>query len=347
MKKRNLSVNCRVDETESQGKMTEMKESGPATTPGPPFPWGTTRRYNAYVDYLRRRFGERVQKVIVDAGFTCPNRDGSKGYGGCTYCNNESFKPPYCRPGMSVKEQVEAGIEFLTRRYKAKRFIAYFQPYSNTYAPLPQLQQLYEQALAHPRVVGLAVGTRSDCVDEEKIAYLQELARDYYVTIEYGLESPYDKTLQWINRRHDFRNWVEAVEMTAGRGIHICAHLILGFPTETREEMLRTAQIVSRYPIDYLKIHHLHIVQGTVLAKKYRQNPFPLLGYREYLDLVVEFLERLRPDIKLQRVVGETHPRHLIAPQWGLRADAVQRHIEAELERRQTHQGKHFEAAKK
>ena len=306
----------------------------------PVFAWGTNRRYNAYVDYLKARFGSRVQKVIVDAGFSCPNRDGSKGYGGCIYCNNESFKPPYCQPQMSVKEQVAAGIEYLSRRYKVNRFIAYFQPYSNTYAPLSRLQELYRQALEHPQVIGLAIGTRSDCVDEEKIGFLQQLARDYYVTIEYGLESPYDKTLQWINRQHDFQNWAEAVRLTAGRGIHICAHVILGFPGESREEMLETARIVSDYPLDYLKIHHLHIVKNTVLANRYRESPFPLLDYRAYIDLVVEFIRRLRPDIKIQRLVGETHPRILIAPNWGLRADVIQRHIEEEMERRDVWQGK-------
>ncbi|GAB4369791.1 MAG: TIGR01212 family radical SAM protein [Calditrichia bacterium] len=307
------------------------------------FSWGTTRRYNAYVDYLRQRFGGRLQKVIVDAGFTCPNRDGTKGYGGCTYCNNDSFKPPYCQPDMSIAQQVEAGIEFLSRRYKTERFLVYFQPYSNTYAPLSRLQDLYEQALQDPRVVGLAIGTRSDCIDREKLTYLQQLAQRCYLTIEYGLESPYDKTLSWIRRMHDFRNWARAVEMTAGRGIHICAHVILGFPTETREEMLNTARIISDYPIDYLKIHHLHIVEKTVLAQIYRKAPFPLPGYREYIDLVVEFLQRLRPDIKLQRLVGETHPRFLIAPNWGLRADVIQRHIEEELEKRDVWQGKRFE----
>ena len=310
----------------------------------PVFPWGSVRRYNAYVDYLRQRFGGRVQKVIVDAGFTCPNRDGSKGRGGCIYCNNDSFKPPYCEPGMDVRRQVEAGIEYLSRRYKVNRFIAYFQPYSNTYAPLPRLQELYEQALAHPQVIGLAIGTRSDCIDEAKLNYLQQLAQNYYITIEYGLESPYDHTLRWIRRGHDFRNWVEAVQLTAGRGIHICAHVILGFPTETREQMLNTARIVSRYPIDYLKIHHLHVVKGTVLEKMYEQEPFPLPGYREYVELVVEFLQWVKPQIKVQRLVGETHPRILVAPHWGLRADTIQRHIEEELKKRDAWQGKQWQA---
>ncbi len=309
------------------------------------FPWGTNRPYNAYVDDMRQRFGERVQKVIVDAGFTCPNRDGTKGYGGCIYCNNESFKPSYCKPIYSVRQQVEAGIEFLQRRYGARKFIVYFQPYSNTYAPLPRLQELYEQALEHPQVIGLAIGTRSDCVDESIIRYIEQLAREYYITIEYGLESPYDKTLEWIHRGHDFANWERAIELTAGRGIHICAHVILGFPTETREEMLETARIVSRYPIDYLKIHHLHVVRGTILEKMYREHPFPLPGYREYIQLVVDFLERLRPDIKIQRLVGETHPRILVAPNWGLRADVIQRHIEEALRERNTFQGRLYPPA--
>ena len=310
------------------------------------FPWNTSRRYNAYVDYIRQRFGERIQKVIVDAGFTCPNRDGSKGYGGCIYCNNESFKPPYCQPQFSVKEQVTRGIEFLERRYGARKFIAYFQPYSNTYAPLARLRNLYQQALEHPRVIGLAIGTRSDCVDEDILNYLEELAQEYYITIEYGLESPYDRTLEWIHRGHDFRNWEQAVEQTAGRGIHICAHVILGFPIETREQMLETARIVSRYPIDYLKIHHLHIVKNTILEAMFRKKPFRLLEYREYIQLVVDFLERLRPDIKIQRLVGETHPRNLVAPNWGLRADVIQHHIEQELEKRDSWQGKLFQREK-
>ncbi|MFQ5584013.1 MAG: TIGR01212 family radical SAM protein, partial [Calditrichia bacterium] len=297
---------------------------------------------NAYVDYLRNRFGGRVQKVSIDAGFTCPNRDGTKGFGGCTYCNNASFVPPYCQPGMSIGEQVAAGVDYLSRRYKADRFIAYFQAYSNTYAPLEHLKKLYSEALAHPQITGLAIGTRPDCVDEEKIAYLQELAARYYVVVEYGAESIYDHSLERLNRQHTFREWVEAVEMTAGRGIFISSHVILGLPGETREQMLHTAEVISQYPIDYLKIHHLHIVKKTILARQHRQNPFPLLNYREYLDLVIEFLQRLRPDIKIQRLVGETHPRYLVGPLWGLRAATIMKHVEEELQKRGAWQGKLF-----
>ena len=309
-----------------------------------PYPWGTTRPYNAYVDYMRSRFGGRVQKVSVHAGFTCPNRDGSKGWGGCTYCNNRSFVPPYCQPGMSIADQVKAGIAFLSRRYRTEKFIVYFQAYSNTYAPLERLKHLYEQALAHPQVIGLAIGTRPDCVDEEKIAYLAELAQKYFISIEYGLESISDATLQRLNRAQTFAEWEHAVAMTAGKGIEICSHVILGLPGETREHMLRTAEVISRYPIDSLKIHHLHVVKKTILASQYQREPFHLLGYREYLDLVIDFLQRLRPDIKIQRLVGETHPRHLIGPIWGLRADTIQREIEREMRQRNVWQGKLYRA---
>jgi radical SAM protein (TIGR01212 family) len=306
------------------------------------FPWGTSRPYNAYGDFIKKKFGSRVQKVIVDAGFSCPNRDGSKGYGGCTYCNNDSFKPRYCNPELSIAEQVTSGIEFLSRRYKADKFMVYFQPYSNTHAPLEELKKKYEQALQHPQVIGLSIGTRPDCIDEAKIAYLQELAQKYFITIEYGLESPYDETLRWINRQHDFQSWVQAVELTAGRGIHICCHIILGFPSETREMMLGTAKIISRHPIDDLKIHHLHIVPKTVLAKRYQDEPFPLLGYEEYIQFVAEFLSYLRPDIKIQRLAGETPPGMLIAPDWGVKGGEIQRRIEAELNCQQLWQGKKY-----
>ncbi len=306
----------------------------------PIFPWGSSRPYNAYVDHLKERFGGRVQKVTVDAGFTCPNRDGSKGYGGCIYCNNDSFKQTYNSPDRTIPEQIETGISFLSRRYKADRFIAYFQAYSNTYAPLKRLKVLYEQALSHPKVVGLAIGTRSDCIDEEKIAYLEQLSGNYHITVEYGLESPYDKSLAWINRQHDFQNWVKAVEMTDGRGIHICSHIILGFPTESREEMLQTADILSRYPLDSLKIHHLHVVKKTALAKRYKDKPFHLFGYQEYIQLVTDFLQRLRPDIRIQRLCGETHPGMLITPQWGVRSDVLQRRVEMEMQRKNVWQGK-------
>jgi radical SAM protein (TIGR01212 family) len=308
------------------------------------FPWGTSRRYNAFVDSLKQEYGSRIQKIIVNAGFSCPNRDGSKGYGGCVYCNNNSFSPGYCQPDLSISEQIKKGMAFLTRRYKVDKFIVYFQPFSNTHAPLKKLQILYEQALAHPNVIGLSIGTRPDCVDEEKISYFEQLARDYFVTLEYGLESPYDKTLRWINRQHRFKDWVDAVNLTAGKGIGICAHIILGLPTESHREMLETAKIISRFAIDHLKIHHLHIVQRTVLARLFKENPFHLFAYSEYIQLVVNFLQYLRPDIKIQRLVGETQPKLLIGPDWGIRADIVQKHIHQQLEKCDVWQGKLYQS---
>ncbi|RMF58905.1 MAG: TIGR01212 family radical SAM protein [Calditrichaeota bacterium] len=208
------------------------------------------------------------------------------------------------------------------------------------------MKTLYEQALQHPQVLGLVIGTRPDCIDAEKLDYLQELAQKYYISIEYGLESPNNVTLEKLNRGHTFEEWAQAVEMTSGRGIHICSHVILGLPGEKREEMLHTAEILSQYPIDSLKVHHLHIVKKTVLAVEYQRNPFPVFGYREYIDLVIEFLQRLRSTIMIQRLVGETHPRHLLAPIWGVRANKVQKDIELEMIRRNVWQGKKADLVK-
>ncbi len=306
------------------------------------YPWGTKRPYFAYKDYLQQRFGGRIQKVSVDAGFTCPNRDGTKAFGGCTYCNNVSFVPPYCKPGMSIAQQVGSGVEYLSKRYSVDQFLVYFQAYTNTYAPLDHLKSLYEQALSHPQVLGLAIGTRPDCVDEKKIEYIDSLARAHYISIEYGLESIYDRSLIDINRAQTFAEWEDAVAMTAGRNIRICSHIILGLPGETHEDMIRTADVISRYPIHSLKLHHLHIVKKTVLAARYRREPFPVFEYREYIDVVIEFLQRLRPDIVIERLVGETHPRHLIAPIWNVRAGTVQQDIEREMQRRNVWQGKKY-----
>ena len=307
------------------------------------FPWGSDLPYNAYKDYLLKRFGGRLQKVSVDAGFTCPNRDGVKAYGGCTYCNNVSFVPNYCKPGMSIEEQTRAGIEYLKKRYGATKFVVYFQAYSNTYAPLSYLKYLYDQALKLPEVSGIVVSTRPDCIDKEKIAYFEDLAKTHYVSLEYGLESIYDRTLALLNRGHTFQEWADVVEMTANRDIHVAAHLILGLPGETRDDMLHTAEVISKYPIQSLKLHHLHIVKKTALATQYLREPFPLFTYEQYLDLVIEFLQRLNPNIMIQRLVGETRPRHLIAPNWGVRTSVVVQDIVAEMRRRDAWQGKLYQ----
>ena len=302
------------------------------------------KRYNAYNAYLKKAYGERVQKVTVDAGFTCPNRDGSAGYGGCTYCNNDSFNPGYNDAQKSIRQQVSEGTEFLRRRYKVDKFIVYFQPYSNTYAPLPDLMRMYEEALSCEGVVGLTIGTRPDCIDPEKIAYLQSLARSYDITIEYGLESIYDDSLKRINRGHDFQSYLDALEITKNRGIKICTHIILGFPWETSEQWVHEADVLSGLPFDFLKIHQLHIVKNTVMEKQHKKNPMSLFTVSEYVETVIAFLERLNPDIIIQRLAGEAPLPMLVAPKWGKRNTELIRYIEKGMEKNDTWQGKYFRA---
>ncbi len=301
-------------------------------------------RYNAFGPYLKERFGCRVYKVIVDAGFTCPNRDGSVAIGGCTYCNNDAFRPELVDRLKPVPDQVQEGIDYLKMRYRAGKFIVYFQPYSNTYAPLERLVPLYESALKHPEVVGLAVGTRPDCVDDDKLGWFESLARTHLVILEYGLESIHDSTLSRINRGHDFGCWADAVARTRNRGIGICTHVILGFPWETRDEMLAMAGVISNAGIDYLKLHHLHVVRHTAMGREYQRKPFRLLEYDEYLDLVVDFLERLAPEVRLQRLFGLAPERELLAPKWNRTKAEVQYDIECRLEQRDTWQGRLWEA---
>ncbi len=276
----------------------------------------SVRRYHAFGEYLRDRFRAQVYKVNVDAGFTCPNRDGTVSLGGCIYCNNDSFRPSACSSTVPLRQQIEKGIPYLRRRYGAEKFIVYFQPFTNTHAPVETLERLYREALDVPDVVGLAIGTRPDCVDERKIALLEDLARDHFILVEYGLQSVYDRTLKFINRGHDYRCFRRAVEMTAGRGIQVGAHLILGFPTETREDMLAMAGELSGLAVGFLKLHQLQVISGTALATLYQAKPFPTLGYREYLGLVTEFLERLSPEIVIQRLFASAPESILIAPVW-------------------------------
>jgi len=301
--------------------------------------------YNAYSDFIIRKYGERVQKVTVDAGFTCPNRDGTLGKGGCTYCNNDSFNPVYNDPAKSISEQITEGIEFLQRRYKVKKFFVYFQPFSNTYGSLERLKECYEEALSFPQVVGITIGTRPDCIDEQKIDYLAGLTEQYSITIEYGLESIYDETLKKINRGHDFQSYLKALEMTTNRGIQICTHLILGFPWETKQQWLMEAEVLSGLPIDFLKIHHLHLVKATVLSHTYEKQPFELLSYSQYIDVVCSFLERLNPGIIIQRLFGQTPADLLLAPQWNKSSSEMLRDIEIAFERRKSWQGKDYKTA--
>lgn len=300
------------------------------------------KRYNYYSGYLLKKYGQRIQKVTVDAGFTCPNRDGSISTGGCIYCNNVSFNPGYNDPSKSITQQMEEGIEFLKRRYGVKKFFVYFQPYTNTYAPLEKLKEYYEQALSFPEVIGLTIGTRPDCVDDEKIEYLSQLAKEYDITVEYGLESIFDDTLKKINRGHDFDSFIKALDITVGKGIKICTHIILGFPWENKQEWLKEAEILSGLPIDYLKIHQLHIVKDTQIAHLHEKEPFTLLSYPQYLDVVISFIEKLNPNIVLQRLCGETQPLVLIAPKWGKRYPEILQDIDREMINRDTWQGKFY-----
>jgi radical SAM protein (TIGR01212 family) len=298
--------------------------------------------YNSYLGYLNEKYGERIQKVTVDAGFTCPNRDGSVGSGGCIYCNNLSFNPGYNDASKSITQQINEGIAFLTHRYKTKKYIVYFQPFSNTYAPLKVLQKYYREALAVPQVIGLTIGTRPDCIDKDKLAYLAALAADYDITIEYGLESIADATLVKINRGHNLQCYLDAVQLTAAYKLKICTHIILGFPWENQELWLQTAHLLSALPINFLKIHQLHIIKDTPLGQQYLLKPFSLLTFTAYLETIITFLEHLNPDIIIQRLAGEAPPRMLLAPHWGMRSSEIVRKIEKEMERRNSWQGKRY-----
>lgn len=312
------------------------------------YPWGDVRRYNSYSGYFKRQFGGRVQKLSIDAGFTCPNRDGTVGVGGCTYCNNDAFNPSYCNPNKSITQQIDEGIEFHAVRYRrAERYLAYFQAFSNTYAPLDKLKKLYEEALAHPKVIGLVIGTRPDCVDEEKLDYLQYISNKYYINLEYGIESCYNKTLALINRGHTFEQSVWAIEQTHRRGIQIGAHLIFGLPGETREQMLAEADAISQLPLHSIKFHQLQIIKGTTMEKQYKNTPemFNLFIMDDYFNFLADFIERLNPNFVIERFTGEAPPRFLALPTWGnLRTDQLMIEFEKILEKRDTWQGKMFKA---
>jgi radical SAM protein (TIGR01212 family) len=310
------------------------------------YPWGHKRRFNSYTEYIRRTFGGRVQKVVVDAGFTCPNRDGLKGTGGCTYCDNDAFNPSYCDPKEDLHVQISKGIEFHSVRYRrAEKFLVYFQPYSNTYAPLETLKPLYERALEYPGVIGLVIGTRPDCVDEAKLDYLKKLSERFFIQVEYGIESCNDRTLRHINRGHTFAESAEMILRTHERGIRTGAHMIFGLPGESEEEMLSEAEMLSSLSIDTIKFHQLQIVKGTTMEREYLADAsgFVQFTMEEYIRFIVSFIERLNPGIVIERFSGEVPPRLLNHVSWDLiRYDEVLRLIEKELERRDTWQGKYF-----
>ena len=301
-------------------------------------------RYNSYIGYFKKTYGERLQKVVVDAGFTCPNRDGLVGTGGCTYCDNAAFHPGYSTAGIPIHEQIDEGIKFHRVRYrKAEKFLAYFQPYSNTYAPLERLREVYEEALSHPLVAGIVIGTRPDCVDGDKLDYLASLARDHVVVIEYGIESVYNRTLQRINRGHSFEDAVRAVEMTTARGLTQGAHFIFGLPGETVGDMLAYAPIINKMSLHSVKFHQLQIVRGTAMEREFASHPsdFVTFSLDEYLDFIADLLERLRPDLYIERFAGEVPPRFVNSTPWGLlRNTELIRLLEQRLESRDTWQGR-------
>ncbi len=298
-------------------------------------------RYNTYGRWLRNRFGDRVHKVSVDGGFTCPNRDGSVARGGCTYCNNESFRAAGTDRGKPDADQVRDGIRFLKRRFEARKFLVYWQNYTNTYAPTDVLRQRYAGALdADPSIVGMTIGTRPDCLEEEKLDMIAEVIGDRYVCIEMGLESIYDSTLRRVNRGHDLDCYRKAVQRVRARGMDVCAHIILGFPGESRAQLLAYPSVLNDLDVQFVKIHHLHLVKGTILAREYERRPFPLFSLAGWTDLLGDFIVLLDPRIVIQRLFGWTPERYLVAPHWNADRAAILRKIEATFEQRDVWQGK-------
>lgn len=306
---------------------------------------GTAERkgYNNYGTFLREKYnGQKVYKVIVDAGFSCPNRDGSKGFGGCTYCNTDSFTPELSRKLPSITEQVLQGIERAQRAYKAERFIIYFQPNTNTYGTVEYLKKCYDEALAVAPdvIVGLSVGTRPDCLDADKVALLESYCDRWDVDVEMGMESIFDTTLQQINRGCSHQEFVDAVGLFANSPIDLCIHTVFGFPGETNEMMLQYIHEINRFPqIKFVKFHHLHIVEGSILGVHYKRNPFPLFTLEEYTNLLCQLIPLLRPDIIIQRLFGISDWDLLIAPNWGLKKTLIQNYMDKEIASRNIIQG--------
>lgn len=303
------------------------------------------KRFNSYNRILRDAFAARVYKIGLRMDFTCPNRDGTVAVGGCIYCNNASHTPQDYRPRASVTEQLEQGAAAIRRRHRAERFIAYFQSYSNTYDAAAKLERLYREALDFPGVVGLSISTRPDCLPDDVLDLIGELARQTYVWLELGLESIYDRTLQWVNRGHGLREFIDAAERCKKRGLRLCAHLIFGFPGETRADMLATPALLNRLEIDGVKLHNLHVIRNTALEKLYNTTRFPLLSRDDYVSLVVDFLELLKPEIVVHRLTGETYRAITVAPAWSVDKISVHNAIYRELENRDTWQGKCYPAA--
>lgn len=309
------------------------------------YPWGHTRRYNDFSSHIKELHSERIQKVSIDAGFTCPNRDGSKGNGGCTFCNNNTFNPAYCMPTKSISAQIDQGVAFFSPKYKTQKYLAYFQAYSNTYGEIEELKRKYEEALANPNVVGLVIGTRPDCVSDELLDYFTDLNSKTDLTIEYGIESTIDRTLELINRGHSYEDSVVAINKTANRGISVGGHLILGLPGESYDDILSHAHEVSKLPLSYLKLHQLQIVRGSQLGRDYLAGRYndKLFTLEEYIDLVIDFIERLTPNIILERFISQSPGDLLIAPKWGVKNFEFVAKVDKRLKERDTYQGKLYQ----
>jgi len=307
--------------------------------------FNNNKRYNDYSSFIKSRFSERVQKVSLNTGFTCPNRDGTKGVGGCTYCNNNTFSPDYCKPDKSITQQLDEGIEFFAKKYKTQQYLAYFQAYTNTYADIDLVKELYKEAIGHPKVIGLVIGTRPDCINKDLIDFLSELSNKYYISLEFGVESTLDRTLNIINRCHSFEETVMAYELSKNKGLHLGAHLIIGLPGETKEDILNHAIEISKLPINSLKLHQLQVVKHTMMAIQLKKNPelFSLFSLDEYIDLITDFIALLRPDIIIERFISQSPINLLIAPKWnGLKNFEIVDKIDKKLVEKNLWQGKHI-----
>lgn len=301
--------------------------------------------YNEFASFLKAHFPYKVQKISLNAGFTCPNRDGTKGWGGCTYCNNQTFNPGYCKTEKSVGRQLEEGKQFFARKYPDMKYLAYFQAYTNTYAGLEGLKRKYEEALAVDGVVGLVIGTRPDCMPDDLLRYLTELNRQTFLLVEYGIETTSDETLRRINRGHTYAETVDAVCRTAEAGILTGGHVILGLPGETHRDIVEQATVLSRLPLTTLKMHQLQLIRGTRMAHEYEQHPedFHLFDVDGYIDLVIDYVERLRPDLVLERFVSQSPKELLIAPDWGLKNYEFTARVQKRMKEKGAYQGKRYE----
>jgi radical SAM protein (TIGR01212 family) len=307
------------------------------------FNWGHNRRFNDYSSYIKKKYGKRVQKISVNIGVSCPNRDGFKGVGGCIYCDNKTFKPGYCEPEIPVKQQIEKGVGFFEKKYPDMSYMAYFQSYTNTYAPLDYLRKVYTEAISQPKIIGLIIGTRPDCINDEILTMLKELSEKVDVMLEFGIESTIDKTLMEINRCHTWQDSKNAINLCNKYGFDVGIHLILGLPGETENQILEHAKKISELPIKTLKLHQLQVIKDTLLAKKYKDNPnyVKLYNYEEYIKLSIKFIELLNPNIVIERFVSVSPIDKLIAPKWNkIKNFEIVAMIDKELDQQNTFQGR-------